>query len=60
MAKTPRHTYSLSDDEEIRLQKVLGRLSLKSVGQLLQMLVSADAKRIEWICEGFKDIDRLF
>lgn len=54
MAKTPRITVTLSDDDKKRLNKVLERLDLKSAGQLLQMLVSGDPMRIDWIMAEFK------
>lgn len=60
MTKTPRITLSISIDDQKRLEKVIKRLSLRSPGQLMQMLLSGDAKRLEWIFDALKDIDALF
>lgn len=60
MAVTPRITVTISSDDQKKVQKVLDCLDLKSVGQLLRMLVSGDDKRIDWIADGFKHVNDLF
>jgi len=60
MAATPRITVSISALDKKRLNKVLRSLDLKSPGQLLQMLVSGDSKRIDWIADGLKKVNELF
>jgi len=60
MAATPRITVTLSKADQLRRNRCLDRLDLKSPGQLLQMLVSGDEKRLEWIFEGFKKVNDLF
>lgn len=58
--KTPRITVSLSDHDKKLLNRVIERLDLKSAGQLLQMMVSGDPKRLEWIFDEFKKVNDLF
>ncbi|ACL20737.1 hypothetical protein Dhaf_2711 [Desulfitobacterium hafniense DCB-2] len=60
MATLPRITVSISKEDQDVLNKVVERLGLSSPGQLLRMLCSGDADRIEWICKGFKDAHKLF
>ena len=60
MAATPRITVTLSDADKKRLNRVIQKLDLKSAGQLLQMMVSGDPKRLEWIFDEFKKVNDLF
>lgn len=59
MAK-PRFLISLSEHDRENVDKVLERLKIKSVGQLLEMLVSGNDKQIDVISEGFKRVHDLF
>jgi hypothetical protein len=60
MAKTPRISLTLEKSDQVLLQKVLTKLDLKSAGQLLQMMVSGDTKRLDWIMDGFKKVNDLY
>lgn len=55
MAKLPRITVSISDDDYEILKIVLYELNLNSTGQLLKMLCSGDSTRINWISKAFID-----
>lgn len=57
MARTPRITMTISEEEQRRLNKVVKSLNLTSPGQLVRMLVSGDSKRITWITDELKRID---
>ena len=54
MARTPRITMTLSESEQKRLNKIVKALNLTSPGQLVRMLISEDAERIDWIVKELK------
>lgn len=60
MAKSPRFLVTLPEDDQKKMRKVLAQLDLKSPGQLLQMLLSGDEKRIDWIADELKRVNLLF
>jgi len=60
MARTPRITMTLSEDDQKRLNKVVKALDLTSPGQLVRMLLSGDPERIDWIVKDLKRINQLF
>jgi len=60
VAKNPRITMTLSEDDQKRLNKVVRALDLTSPGQLVRMLVSGDSERIDWIVKELKRVNELF
>lgn len=60
MARTPRITMTLSEEEQIKLNKAVKMLGLSSPGQMVRMLISGDEKRIDWIADELKKINQLF
>jgi len=45
---------TLSESEQKRLNKIVKALNLTSPGQLVRMLISEDAERIDWIVKELK------
>lgn len=58
--KMPRITMSLSESDQAILKRKVEVLDLSSPGQLMRMLLSGDAKKIDWIVEELKKPDRMF
>lgn len=59
-ANMPRITMSLAESDINRLNKAVSHLDLNSSGQLMRMLLSGDAERIDWIVKVLKNLDTLF
>jgi len=57
MAKNPRITMTLSEEDQKRLNKVVKALDLSSPGQLVRMLISGDSERIDWIVKELKRLE---
>jgi len=51
---------TLSEEEQIKLNKAVKMLGLSSPGQMVRMLISGDEKRIDWIADELKKINQLF
>jgi hypothetical protein len=55
-----RTTISMTEEDLMRLKKVVARLGLSSPGQLLRLLLNGSPEQIDVIAKGFKELDSLF